>query len=130
MGNSSSSMCVNQTQAQGRKDVKELCLWLYSTCRPRTCSRGETAQLEFLRMFQGPSHLVTHCRSGQSACGHIPVYMHHVCVYLVDACLALPVCRINMSFTWMAFDLILIGLHCCLQLSSTGLVMVMVPGSC
>ena len=33
-----------------------------------------------------------------------------------------------MSFWWMAFGLVLLCLHCCLQLSSAGFVIVVVPG--
>ena len=46
--------------------------------------------------------------------------------------LRLAVCRIILSlkFTVVAFDLVSVGPHCFLQLSSAGLMVVLVPGCC
>ena len=63
----------------------------------------------------------------------IPVYKSHVCVDLLGAawvqlCVGL-LCLLH-GFLVMAFGLVSLGLHCFLQLSSAGLIVVLVPGCC
>ena len=71
----------------------------------------------------------------RGACARIHVYMRSVCVDLLDAawvwlcvCVGL-LCRLH-GLVVMAFGLVSFGAHCFLQLSSAGLIVVLLHGCC